>query len=228
MASAIFSRLLPQGNGEPSIYETLQENTELSDQSDIEARAGMALDEENLGQGFHDYELDDALVDDTESPNTLSRIDSYSRNGGHRSRPSQSTAARTRRASRKPVAEDPNDDVPQSLLIEDHEDAAAEQRDVRTDRGQPPAAAPTTLDSNIKWQRTQDQQRLYPVPEGISSQSRTVPQRSRTLGMANPREQALWRWANVENLDIFLKDLYDYFLGNGIKCILLSRVLNLL
>ncbi|OAX81033.1 hypothetical protein ACJ72_04627 [Emergomyces africanus] len=38
----------------------------------------------------------------------------------------------------------------------------------------------------------------------------------------------MWRWANVENLDNFLADVYDYFLGNGIKSILLSRVLNLL
>jgi len=46
--------------------------------------------------------------------------------------------------------------------------------------------------------------------------------------MIHPKEQAMWRWANVENLDNFLKDVYDYFLGNGIKCILLGRVLNLL
>jgi autophagy-related protein 9 len=38
----------------------------------------------------------------------------------------------------------------------------------------------------------------------------------------------MWRWANVEDLDNFLKDVYTYFLGNGIWSILLTRVLNLL
>jgi autophagy-related protein 9 len=49
-------------------------------------------------------------------------------------------------------------------------------------------------------------------------------------GLANvdPKKKAMWRWANVEDLDNFLKDVYTYFLGNGIWSILLTRVLNLL
>jgi len=38
----------------------------------------------------------------------------------------------------------------------------------------------------------------------------------------------MWRWANVENLDNYLKDVYMYFMGNGIWCIGLGRALNLL
>ncbi len=48
------------------------------------------------------------------------------------------------------------------------------------------------------------------------------------MSMMDPKERALWMWANVENLDNFLQDVYDYFLGNGIWSVLLSRLLNLL
>lgn len=44
----------------------------------------------------------------------------------------------------------------------------------------------------------------------------------------NPKEKALWKWANVENLDIFFQDVYNYYLGNGLSCIMLQKLLNLL
>lgn len=44
----------------------------------------------------------------------------------------------------------------------------------------------------------------------------------------NPKEKALWKWANVDNLDTFLQDVYNYYLGNGFSCIMLQKVLNLL
>lgn len=59
----------------------------------------------------------------------------------------------------------------------------------------------------------------------------TERRRMRELGraaMVSSRERALWKWANVDNLDNFLHDVYGYFLGNGIYSILLSRMLNLL
>lgn len=43
-----------------------------------------------------------------------------------------------------------------------------------------------------------------------------------------PRERALWMWANVSNLDIFLNNVYEYFLGNGWLCIFVSRCCDLL
>lgn len=43
----------------------------------------------------------------------------------------------------------------------------------------------------------------------------------------SPKEQALWQWANVENLDLFLQQVYDYYLGNGFSCILLQKLLNI-
>ncbi|AET41374.1 autophagy protein ATG9 Ecym_8078 [Eremothecium cymbalariae DBVPG len=44
----------------------------------------------------------------------------------------------------------------------------------------------------------------------------------------SPRERALWKWANVENLDVFLQDVYGYYLGNGLYCIMIEKLLNLL
>lgn len=43
-----------------------------------------------------------------------------------------------------------------------------------------------------------------------------------------PKERALWMWANVTNLDIFLNDVYDYYIGNGWNCITLSKICDLL
>lgn len=47
------------------------------------------------------------------------------------------------------------------------------------------------------------------------------------LGLIDPKERALWKWANVENLDNFLQEVYNFYLGNGFYCILLSRLLNM-
>lgn len=45
--------------------------------------------------------------------------------------------------------------------------------------------------------------------------------------LLDPTERALWMWANVDNLDVFLQQVYHYFLGNGMYCILLTRALNM-
>ncbi|RXK40333.1 hypothetical protein M231_02447 [Tremella mesenterica] len=44
----------------------------------------------------------------------------------------------------------------------------------------------------------------------------------------NEYEKALWKWVNVNDLDGFLQEVYDYYKGKGIYCIALARVLNLL
>ncbi|KAK8858925.1 hypothetical protein IAR55_003156 [Kwoniella newhampshirensis] len=44
----------------------------------------------------------------------------------------------------------------------------------------------------------------------------------------NDYEKALWKWVNVEDLDGFLQEVYEYYKGKGIYCIALARVLNLL
>ncbi|EPQ26657.1 uncharacterized protein PFL1_05637 [Pseudozyma flocculosa PF-1] len=57
----------------------------------------------------------------------------------------------------------------------------------------------------------------------------TAPQSRRTaLRGLDPKQKALWMWANVDNMDAFLQEVYSYYVGKGAVCIALSRALNLL
>lgn len=58
----------------------------------------------------------------------------------------------------------------------------------------------------------------------ISVLNNTPTDRMNTL---SPKERALWKWANVENLDTFFQDVYSYYLGNGYFCIVLGKLLNI-
>jgi len=51
--------------------------------------------------------------------------------------------------------------------------------------------------------------------------------RGAALGMG-PKERALWRWVNVDDLDAFLGQVYGYYTGKGIWAIALAKLLNLL
>lgn len=42
------------------------------------------------------------------------------------------------------------------------------------------------------------------------------------------RQKALWTWVNVVDLDGYLQEVYEYYIGQGIYCIALRRILNLL
>lgn len=227
MASNILSKLIPPVAGSPSVYETLRQYDESSDQSDLEERAGMALDEENLGSGFQDYELDDALADATASHmDSSTRLTKMKRKSRRTSKRLSSDHGLRSQSPKLVETDDLDDEVPQSLLIEDDEDVvpAPERHHHRTTR--PPVSGPIIKGARAKWKTTQEQQRLH---QDVNPQViQHVGRRGHVFGMIDPKEKALWRWANVENLDNFLKDVYDYFLGNGIWCILLSRALNLL
>lgn len=227
MASNILSRFLPPTAGEPSVYETLRQHDELSDQSDLEERAGMILDEENLGTGFHDYELDDALTDATANQDDPPRTRTSSRQGQGNPARNPQNRTRTPRAARNNI-DDLDDEVPQSLLIEDDQDLLSRGRH-RHDRViPPPVPGPSSRATRAKWQATQEQQRLYQDHVTPDAHSKRSSRKGHLLGLMDPKDRAMWMWANVENLDNFLKDVYDYYVGNGIWCILLNRMLNLL
>lgn len=229
MASNILSRLLPPATGSPSVYETLREQDQSSDPSDVEERAGMALDEENLSTRFQDYELEDALGDATANqrspvtklPKSKERVRAVPR----RFPPNRRWAQPSLRPAE---ADDLDDEVPESLLIEDGDDAVPIHDRHRRAAIPPAIPGPTTKGSQRKWQATQEQQRLHPENSPGSVLGGDNTRRGHVLGMIDPRERAMWRWANVENLDNFLKDVYDYFIGNGVWCILLSRLFYLL
>lgn len=228
MASNILSRLLPSTTGSPSVYETLREQDLSPDPSDVEERAGMALDEENLNTRFQDYELEETLLDTTanqrSSVTKLPKPKEQVRAVPRRSPPIR----RWPQPSLRPAeADDLDDEVPESLLIEDGEDTVPTS-DRHRRAPVPPVPGPAAKGLQTKWQAAQEQQRLHPEHSPRPVLGRHNTRKGHALGMMDPRERAMWRWANVENLDNFLKDVYDYFIGNGIWCILLSRLFYLL
>lgn len=229
MASNFFSRLLPSGS--PSIYEAIRgEDDDDSNSVDIEARAGIALDEENLGH--RNLQLDPELVDAMENelgvhgspPSTRSKSSS-----------SQERPQTFRRVSpRAHEADEANDEVPASLLVEVDQlpkSSSKQQPSVRQapNAGALPVAERATGATRTKWKATQQQQRLYQDPSILPAYAGR-PQRKKQQNnlLANPREKALWRWANVQNLDNFIHEVYQYYLGKGIYSILLRSALNLL
>lgn len=148
-----------------------------------------------------------------------------------------------------------NNDVPASLLVEHHDiDPLPTRGPVAGGGGRGTARSgghqgrqqqaavpgPSTARNRALWDNTMAQQRLHPEDSfGMAGPKASAGARDGSGG-ARPtallsfvargdrRQRALWRWTNVTNLDIFVKDVYDYYLGAGIWCILLERVLHLM
>ncbi|RJE22092.1 hypothetical protein PHISCL_05562 [Aspergillus sclerotialis] len=244
MNSNILSRFLPP-TGSPSVYETIRQHDADSDASDPEERAGLALGS-HRSKDFSDRELEEAMTDNkmsrSPSPSTeyLTPEQPLSSGEGH------GKAHARRRHSRRPRwmrsspsanegDEGDDDDVPASLLVEGHQD----NDNQRTNLPPPPpqnrfdgdasVPGPSSETNRAHWETTKTQQPLH-----HSNTRKPHPVKGWSLGqhpnlaMVDPKEKAMWRWANVENLDNFVRDVYTYFLGNGIWSILLIRALNLL
>lgn len=226
MASNILSRFLPPAAAEPSIYETLAQPDDTSDQSDLEERVGIALDNENLDTEFRDYDVGDAFADAGGSRMAAPGREGVSR--PHRERVSKGTSGRVRATPSRSNLGDMDDEVPQSLLIEDGPGGPPVSSARQAHTLPPPVPGPTSHGVQARWQTVQEQQRLYQDTLSRQNQPRTQQRYGQPMSMMDPKERALWMWANVENLDNFLQDVYDYFVGNGIWSIYLSRVLNLL
>jgi autophagy-related protein 9 len=245
MASNLFSRLLPTETGSPSVYETIRQHDELSDNSDVEERAGMALDEENLGERFHDYELEEALAHASESQ--IATQSTVFPGKGDRRQRAQDNPRNKRGSARKlprpkwmqgslraNETDDADDEVPASLLIEGEDEGETQKPPepplVGISNGEAgiPVPGPSTQETRKRWEKAQAHQQLHPDRTPSPSIPRPFPKGPKGLAFVDPKEKAMWRWANVDNLDLFLRDVYTYFLGNGFWSIMLSRVLNLL
>ena len=236
MASNLVSRLLPTRTGSTSIYETIRQHDQDSDGSDVEGRAGLALDEENLKEQFHDYDLENVHIDTGQrfvkgGAESVKRKQLQTR--GIKG-PMKTLRPRWMKDSHKLLdVEEADDEVPASLLIEGREtnDPSSPLTPPPPTDSLPdaiPVAGPATDEARQQWRRTQTHQELHPDERSQPSAQRRIAKGLPGLALANPRERAMWRWANVENLDNFLKDVYDYYLGHGFWSILLQRVLSLL
>ncbi|QKX63571.1 uncharacterized protein TRUGW13939_10742 [Talaromyces rugulosus] len=230
MNSNMLSRILPS-TGSPSIYEAIRHDDEASD-SDAEERAAMALDEENLHDSLHDYNPDDVADSQVTTQSTAflgQRRPNKSRLGwtGPGAGPSR---PRWMQASRRIGVDEGDDDVPASLLIEgqdleDMPNPPAPPHQIDDERDSFPGDGPSSGISPNRWEARRDNNSFLPPP--IISGARRLGGISGMVS-ASSKDKAMWRWANVENLDNFLKEVYIYYLGNGISSILLSRALNLL
>lgn len=130
--------------------------------------------------------------------------------------------------------DDGDDDVPASLYVEGgRDDDELKQRlpppppSHHRPSQEPPVPGPSSRGDRTRWETTRERLPLH------ANHPRRGPGMIWSLGnpslaTVDPKEKALWMWANVENLDNFLKDVYTYFLGNGMWSILLGRFLSLL
>jgi autophagy-related protein 9 len=239
MAPGLLSRFLPTNNMAPSIYEDLRGRDGMSDQEDVEERAAMAVDEENLGGHYQDYDLDQAdLFDGTDSQITTESTAFLTQQQARR--PSNKSTSRGRKTKESPkskwlsrsprlLQDDGDDDVPASLLIEEEMEAGPShpphEIPSKRSRKQPPTSDHHTRDVQAQWEKTKARQRLHPE-ENARKPVKTTPRSGIFTG--TPQEQAMWFWINVTNLDNFMRDVYHYYTGHGIWCICLDRSLSLL
>ncbi|KAL9051275.1 MAG: hypothetical protein Q9162_006118 [Coniocarpon cinnabarinum] len=150
--------------------------------------------------------------------------------GGKRSdeRPSKSTvekAAWARTSRDKTPQRD--DEVPASLLLGANDAANPEPLRHLPPRPSetlpPPVPGPMGTDRpRVRWNSNQ---------EGPARRNLREPYQRRDFLYTNsapmitdPADRAMWMWANVENLDNFLAEVYEYFRGKGIWSILLAKL----
>ncbi|KAJ5172898.1 Autophagy-related protein 9 [Penicillium capsulatum] len=241
MSSNVLSRLLPP-NEAPSIYEAIREHDAESDSSDVEERAGMAVGG-NPRDRFTDQELEDALADARDSdvsspdaallgPRSAQKAPNRGSPVSRRHKPSRPRWM-TQASSPGYELDEHDEDVPPSLLVEGQDDEDLKSRlppppQMMPSRSRTPSPQPSPQPGRSHWEERGPRR---PLESATSPPwKRWLPGLHHHPSLANtdPKKIAMWRWANVDDLDNFLKDVYTYFLGNGFWSILLSRALNLL
>lgn len=107
---------------------------------------------------------------------------------------------------------DDNDEVPASLLFEPGGHGGARQVRVGiSESGKMAGGGPgPATEASRKRNLTEDQQWAAATAQahqrGDEHEAKEVRRQAR-LGLIDPKERALWKWANVENLDNFLNDV---------------------
>ncbi|KAI6245902.1 Autophagy-related protein [Erysiphe necator] len=215
----ILSHILPTRATRRSIYEELRAHDADEHGSDIEAQTRLTLDEENLQLQGHELDYLN-MTDDRESPNAvesthlISHSNSSSRAENVYKGENKITQPKWMIQSPRFLPDDGDEDVPASLLVEEQE-----------------MTGPSTI-KNISKKPTKAKKHSAQwefSPTQKKMQANIIGKPSRKIGFvtSNAREKALWHWINITNLDNFIRDLYDYYTGAGIWCILLERTLNL-
>lgn len=231
MASNILSRLMPSVTDGPSIYKAMKQEDRQSDNSDVDH---LALDEENLGQRFQDQDLDQLLEDAAQSEVTTESTAFLAQN--RRDDASlQRKGSKWQHEESQPTQSDDHDDVPESLLLDGQRTASQSplEKENIAELGNVenlplPVPGPSERRTRVQWEATKAQQPLHNDEIRLKQRLKPNGKAWSAFVTAGPKEKAMWRWANVQNLDKFLEDVYSYYIGRGIWSILLSRLLNLL
>ena len=242
MSSNIISRFLPPTDS-PSVYEAIQRHDAGSDSSDVEDRASLVPGDDRH-EGFSDRELEDALADSGNSDFSSPRAGLMGRRNTEADRHGSPSKSRRRKLSKPrwiPQAssagydlDDRDEDVPLSLLVEGNDEEELKARLPPPPHSMPSrSVTPSPHPSPNMTRRRFDGSPPHRAPDTVSENQHPLGrwflgQQHPSLANIDPKKKAMWRWANVEDLDNFLKNVYIYFLGNGFWSILLSRALNLL
>jgi len=193
-----------------SLYETLrqQDDDEDSDNpDDLEAGVGMSAahqDEELEGPSDHELQL-------SLGPTTPR----YSRTETHQSPFGSGPRSRSGGPSRLnymlPEPDTEAEEVPASLLVERTGPGISEPYRNNVRGAKLPAhstvrhGGPVRSAAHAHWVDSEPARRRG---ERVRTQEEIYQAR---MGLIDPKQRALWKWANVESLDNFLHDVCQYF-----------------
>ncbi|KAK3348049.1 autophagy protein Apg9-domain-containing protein [Neurospora tetraspora] len=224
MADGVIARLMSGGRGSRGARSFYEELRGRDNASDVDDRAGL-LDEENLNQHFNDYDIENAQglrLDDSRATVDGRIPRGRAQMSGRPPRPDATTHWGANHD------DDADNDVPASLLVEHY------------DRGAAPLGSPGKLRSQhagsrahpapgLSKGRTHQQRPHADQDVQLPLHSNAAPSSILTGAITgNAKKMAEWRWANITNLDSFMQDVYNYYRGSGMWCIVVERVLHLI
>jgi autophagy-related protein 9 len=227
MASNLLSRLLPSASDDHERDPLNPQHRRGSASTD--ERHEMDIDEENFGVRFEEQDLAH-LLEEASSSQITSESRALSPEARRNAPPGINTANRIpawrQPAPARPVPFDDDDDVPQSLLLEGGHNAGPSSN--RRNEGLPmPVPGPTTRQTRAQWDATRTQQQLH-VEDRSSGPARTWGNTSRPGHFAaDAKEKALWMWVNQTDLDSYMTEAYDYYVGCGMYSMLLRKTITL-
>ncbi|KAH6955013.1 autophagy protein Apg9-domain-containing protein [Fusarium avenaceum] len=222
MTSNIFSQLKSPTRGTRPFYKQLRSVE--SDEYDP------GLDEENLGHRFDGFHAEELGISDSRMTVESAALDRKGKGKATSQRDTQIRSPTGPLSRWNQQDEDGDNEVPASLLMEPNEvmnsNTTSPGRAIRSGNPRSPAAAgPSSARSRAQWETATAQQLLHhDDPYSVSKGEQPMPVARRTVSN-NPREKALWRWVNTSNLDSFMRDVYDYYEGGGLWCILCANAL---
>ena len=229
MSSRAFSGEDTPKRSKPPLANELRNNVETDERPD----AGLGVDEQNLRSEFHDYDLESNL-DGGRSRMTLDSAPDTA--GGLRSRsPHRGTRGRNRNRWQPQDDEDEEEnDVPASLLMERNETDGLGDLELGVARHSRHAEQPLPTGhlphrGRGRWDTPRPGRAPHRDGQGApASDSFPANPIAPRVAASSARDKAAWRWVNITNLDQFMLDVYNYYDGCGMWCILTDRGLHLL